>query len=297
LFRAHFGRSELVTRSFATVNGDVVAIPPWWISWVGPDAWAWQAGAVSVRVISGGWYQVPISQRHDWAPGLMSIRLGVGLQFQPGQFVNLGLDLNEERLRRSYSMASPPLQPLEFLVTEVSAGGFTPPLFHRRPGDMIWVQAPALGFFTLEHVPDFASELWLVSTGTGVAPFVSMLRGGCLFPRFQRAVIVQGVRLNSHLAYQEELSEASNGAAPLSYIPLVSREPPSGRALPGRVSGAIDSGELESAAGMRFDPAKSHVMLCGNPEMVTEVTGILGRRGLQRHRRRDPGHITAEKYW
>lgn len=237
-----------------------------------------------------------VSARCDWAEGLMTLTIAATPQpFKPGQFLNLGLPFGEETVFRPYSMASAPGAPLEFFLSEIQSGTFSPSLFQSRVGDRVLVDPTPHGFFTLDWVPD-ARDLWLVATGTGLGPFIAMLRSGEPFRRFERVVLVHGVRLASHLAYATELRALSGAQPGLVVVPLVSRGESPG-ALNGRVTTALSDGRLESAAGLELDPERSHVMLCGNPQMIEEMLGVLAERGLRRHRTRRPGHVTVEKYW
>lgn len=248
--------------------------------------------------MAGGFRESIVTERIDWAEGLWSIRLDRHLDFEPGQFVNIALDVGAERVRRSYSMASAPGTPVELLLTRVPGGALSTPLFELREGARVFMEDRAFGLLTLEHVPAFAKDLWLLSTGTGLAPFLSMLRSGALLPRFERVIVVNCVRLNAHLAYRAELvrlAAASKGC--VRYLPFVTREPPNEGNHSGRITTAIEDGRLERLSGVSFDRGRSHFMLCGNPEMISEAIDKLALRGLKRHRRRDPGHITIEKYW
>jgi ferredoxin--NADP+ reductase len=235
--------------------------------------------------------------RTDWAEGLFSLTLDGQIDaFQPGQFVNLAIEQGGELVKRSYSIASAPGQPLEFYLVRVGGGALTPVLFDKRIGDTVLVEREPYGFFSLDHVPP-ARHLWMVATGTGLAPFLSMLRSGTPLERFERVVLVHGVRLGEQLAYRgelEALAAASRGR--LSYLPLVSRQTWPG-ALEGRVTDVLSDGRLEGAADLALTTSHSHVMLCGNPEMIRDMQSVLGERGLRKHRMRAPGHITVERYW
>jgi ferredoxin/flavodoxin---NADP+ reductase len=244
------------------------------------------------------WISTKISERRDWAPGLMSLSLEASASpFVPGQFVNLGLELGGERIKRSYSLASPLGAPCELYLSLVTEGVLTPALFERGPGDSVWLDDRALGFFTLDHVPA-AERLWMIATGTGLGPFLAMLRSPTVWQRFTRVVVLHGVRYVSHLGYKAELERlAAEHATQLTYLPLVTREPPPEGGLSGRLPALIASGELEGRLEIGFDPAQDHVLLCGNPAMISEVQSVLAARGLEKHRPRKPGHVTIESYW
>ena len=244
-----------------------------------------------------GFEQGRVAARRDWAPGLITLTVEATIEpFNAGQFVNLGLELGGQFVRRSYSIASSPGAPLEFYLKEVEAGALTPQLTRLEPGASVWVERKPQGFFTLAYVPP-CRDLWLVATGTGLGPFLAMLRGAEIWQRFERVSVVHGARSAAHLSYAEELAAlGAKHMGRLSYTQLVSGGS-SGNALPGRVTTALADGSLEARAGFSLDPERSHVMLCGNPDMILEVTAVLAVRGLRKHRVRNPGHITAEKYW
>lgn len=236
--------------------------------------------------------------RQDWAAGLATLEIAAEIEpFEPGQFVNLALELDGTFERRSYSIASPPGAPLRFLVTEVKEGKLTPHLLRLEPGHSIFVEPKPQGFFTLKWLPP-ARELWLVATGTGLGPFLSILGSEEPWQRFERIVLVHGVRDATQLAHREELAGlAARRAGRLVIVAALSRERAAPELLQGRITTLLAEGELERAAGVPLAPERSHVMLCGNPAMIEEMTKLLGARGLRKHRVRSPGHVTIEKYW
>ena len=235
--------------------------------------------------------------RHDWAEGLFTLTVDARVEpFEPGQFVNLALDIDGGVERRSYSIASAPGAPLEFLLAEVPEGKLTPHLMRLRPGDPLLVEPKPQGFFTLRWVPA-APELWLIATGTGLGPFLSILRSDEPWTRFERVILAHTARDRAHLAHRVELAELTQKRPTFRVVSLVTREPASEGILHGRVTTALTDGTLERAAGHPITPDRSHLMLCGNPQMIEELTQLLGQRGLTKHRVRKPGHITVEKYW
>jgi ferredoxin--NADP+ reductase len=227
----------------------------------------------------------------------MTLQLSAEIEpFAPGQFVNLALEQGGQLEKRAYSLASAPGQPLEFYVKRVDGGAFTPALFGLQPGQSLSVERRPQGFFTFQHVPE-CREMWFIATGTGLGPFISMLRSPETWRRFERIVLVHGARHPSELSYAEELSALSNAQlGRFVRVPVLSGER-TADTLDGRVTAVMRDGRLEQRASLALDPAKSHVMLCGNPEMIREMTEILAARGLRKHRTRSPGHVTSEKYW
>lgn len=244
------------------------------------------------------WVSAKVRGFAMWSEGLATLQLDCPeFSFQPGQFVNVALEIAGERVRRAYSIASAPGQPLSFYLARVDGGVLTPRLFELSVGDELWVDTRAQGFFTLDWIPEAASELWLIATGTGLGPFVSMWRSGQLWSRFARVVVVHGARQQEQLGYRGELETLEAAHAGFRYVACLTRQAATPPQLTGRIPALFESGELEAAAGLTLDGSRSHLMLCGNPAMIAEVTGVLGRRGLTKHRRRRPGHITTETYW
>lgn len=235
------------------------------------------------------WTRVTLEQRIELAPGLARFRLsGHRPDFKPGQFVQVALDLDGERVGRPYSLCSAPGQELETLIVRVEGGALTPALFELPQGAPLWVHTVPSGNFTLDRVRD-APSLWLISTGTGIAPYLSMIRHDPL-QRFGEVVFVHGVRQSSHLSYRREIEERG-----FVHLPVISRERTPG-ALFGRIPEHLDSGILEQRAGVKLDTS-AQVLLCGNPDMITQVFGQLSDRGLTKNRPRKPGNITFEAYW
>jgi ferredoxin--NADP+ reductase len=238
------------------------------------------------------WLEGRIVDNRHWTESLFSLKVeGAPLSFEAGQFVRIALDVDGERVARPFSFVNPPSHPVhEFYGIVVPEGPLSPRLAKLKPGDTLYVASNPAGFLVLSEVPD-ARTLWLISTGTGIAPFLSMLQDGTCWKRFENVVMVHAVRRASELVYQEMIRALPR----LRYVQIVSREAAAG-ALPGRIPAALRDGRLEAAAGVALDAA-SHVMLCGNPEMLKDTQAALQERGLRKHRRRAPGHITVESFW
>ncbi len=244
------------------------------------------------------WTQGIVRGKQVWADGLFTLSIeapDVG-QFAPGQFLQLGIDQEDGHLHRPYSVASPHGDVLEFFIVLVEDGRLTPHLWKMESGDTVDVSARAAGSFTLGHCPD-GETLWLVATGTGLAPYIAMLRTDEAWDRYQKVVVVHGVRYASDLAYQEELGEhlARFGEDRFAYVPVVSREDVD-HALRGRITACMLNDSLEQAAGAELS-TDSCVMMCGNPDMLNEAESLLEQRKMKRHKRKDPGQIVIERYW
>ncbi|HKB08554.1 MAG TPA: ferredoxin--NADP reductase, partial [Candidatus Polarisedimenticolia bacterium] len=174
-------------------------------------------------------------------------------------------------------------------------GPLSPRLARLRAGDRLYVANNPAGFLILSEVPD-AETLWLVATGTGIAPFLSILRTVAPWKRFHHVVLVHAVRHARELVYQEIVSRVISTRSNFKYVTFVSREAATG-SLAGRIPAAVRDGRLERAAALKLAPQTSQVMLCGNPEMLKDASAALAERGLRKHRRRSPGQITVESFW
>ncbi len=247
-----------------------------------------------------GWLRARVIENRHWTETLFSLRVEAPpLAFEAGQFVKLALDVDGERVARPFSFVNAPQEAeLEFYGVVVPEGALSPRLARLAPGDALQLADFASGFLVLSEVPD-AETLWLLSTGTGIAPFLSMLRAGTLWQRYRNVVLLHAVRYAAELVYRESIGAwAGAHASRFRYVGMVSREPAGGAAaLGGRIPAAIADGRLERAAGLALDARSSQVLLCGNPGMVSEATEALKARGLRKHRRRAPGQITAENFW
>lgn len=244
------------------------------------------------------WVQGKVVENIHWSENLFSLKIAADVDpFKAGQFTSLALDIEGERIARPYSFLNPPnAQPLEFFFYTAIKGVLSNALVNLRPGDPVWVRQQANGFFTLEEVPD-VDELWMIATGTGIAPFLSMLKTEEPWRRFRHVILVHAVRTKTDLRYQELIAQfRKDYPDQFRFQGFVSRERVEGT-MPGRIPSAIADGALEAAVSHTLDTSKSHLMLCGNPDMVKDTVEILKQRGFRKHRRRTPGHITAENYW
>jgi ferredoxin--NADP+ reductase len=183
----------------------------------------------------------------------------------------------------------------EIFFNIVPEGPLTPRLASLREGDAIMVADRPYGFLTVDEVPA-ARHLWMIATGTGVGPFVSILKSDSAWQRFDKIVLAYSVRTARELAYQDELADIGRSYKDqFSFVPLVTRETREGM-INSRVTAALESGELEAQAGAAITADDSHVMMCGNSAMIADVTELLKSRNMRKHLRREPGHITTEKY-
>lgn len=244
------------------------------------------------------WRRGKVSGNVAWNERLFSLRIAAEIDpFAAGQFTKLGLEIDGEIVARPYSLVNAPAeQPLEVVFGVVPHGPLSARLAALEPGDEVLVWPRAAGFLILDEIPP-AAHLWMVATGTGIGPFLSILKTPQPWQRYQQVRLVHGVRYAADLIYPDTIRSIA-GAHPdqFAFIPAVSREPVPG-ALGGRIPAAITDGTLENQAGLPIDAATSQILLCGNPDMVEDTMRTLTERGLRKHRRREPGHISVENYW
>ncbi|WP_137887365.1 ferredoxin--NADP reductase [Pseudomonas sp. 2FE] len=239
------------------------------------------------------------------APGLFTLRTtrDQGFRFRSGQFARLGVGKADgSTVWRAYSMVSSPYDEfLDFFSIVVPGGEFTSELSRLQEGDTLLVDKQSFGFLTLDRFGD-GRDLWLLATGTGVAPFISILQDFEVWERFERIILVYSAREGRELAYQPLIAELGQRdhlaeyAHKLQYIPVVTREEHPG-ALHGRITTLIANGELERTAGLALTPEHSRIMLCGNPQMIHDCRALLKQRDMQLSLTRRPGQVAVENYW
>ncbi|MBA7930872.1 ferredoxin--NADP(+) reductase [Klebsiella sp. RHBSTW-00215] len=245
------------------------------------------------------WVTGKVVKVQNWTDALFSLTVHAPVDpFTAGQFAKLGLDVDGERVQRAYSYVNAPSNPdLEFYLVTVPEGKLSPRLAALKPGDEVQVVSEAAGFFVLEEVPD-CDTLWMLATGTAIGPYLSILEEGKDLDRFKNLVLVHAARYAADLSYLPQMQALEQHyAGKLRIQSVVSRETVPGM-LTGRIPFLIETGALEEAVGLPMSAESSHVMLCGNPQMVRDTQQLLKEtRQMSKHLRRRPGHMTAEHYW
>jgi ferredoxin/flavodoxin---NADP+ reductase len=209
------------------------------------------------------------------------------LRFENGHFVMMGLQVNGKPLMRAYSIASANHEEhLEFLSIKVADGPLTSRLQNIKPGDEVLVSRKPTGTLTLHDLKP-GKRLYLLSSGTGLAPFMSLIKDPLVYERFEKVILVHGVRYRSELAYRDyiewELTHheylGEQVRKQLVYFPTVTRER---FRYQGRITSQIESGKLFEDIGMPpLDPAADRVMVCGSPGMLTDLSKILDAKGFE----------------
>ncbi len=262
-----------------------------------------------------------ISERLDLGPELSMLRIVPNFDipdFKPGQFTVLGLPGSSPRggfstpdrthpdpdkfIQRAYSIASTPLNKhyIEFYITLVREGALTPRLWCLRMGDRLWLSPKITGSFTMDNTPEDKNIIF-VSTGTGVAPFVSMLQSHMKFGLKRKFALIHGVRQSQDLGYRGQLNSYTRlFPENFNYYPIISREkldPVPWKGPIGRVQNIFENGDIERDWGFKITPDNTHVYLCGNPAMIRYIIELLAADGFKEHTKTTPGQIHAEKYW
>lgn len=242
------------------------------------------------------WHNGKVLENRHWNERLTSLRIEAPLQgFESGQFVRVGLEIDGEVVARPYSLVNTPDESaLEIYFNIVDEGPLSPKLFELEAGDDILVAERPAGFLTVSEIPA-SNNLWMLATGTAIGPFLSILKGEAVWDKFEKITLCYSVRTHEELAYREDIEKISTQhPEQFCFIPVITREAVEG-ALNQRIPASIENGDLEGRANVKISD-DSHVMICGSTEMITEVSAILDSRGMRKHKRREPGHYTTEKY-
>jgi ferredoxin--NADP+ reductase len=225
---------------------------------------------------------------HHWNDTLFSFRTtrDQGLRFRNGQFLMIGLEVDGRPLVRAYSIASANYEEhLEFFSIKVPNGPLTSRLQHLQVGDDLLVSRKPTGTLVLDDL-SAARNLYLFGTGTGLAPFMSLIRDPEVYERFEKVVLFHGVRYLSELAYSDfitrELPEneflGEYVRNQLIYYPSVTREPFRNQ---GRLTDLVNSGKLFTDIGLPpLNPTHDRAMICGSPHMLADTSKMLDVRGF-----------------
>ncbi|MFH2035366.1 MAG: ferredoxin--NADP reductase [Candidatus Zixiibacteriota bacterium] len=263
-----------------------------------------------------------VNQRIEIAPGLIKLRIvpdGWELpDFTPGQYGVLGLPGSAGRYAASDPEASPPSDPdkmiqraysvasssiakeyLEFYISLVRSGALTPRLLNLKAKEKIWLSPKLKGMFTMAEIPD-EYNIILCATGTGVAPYMSMIRTELSKGLRHRIAVIHGANHASELGYNDELRTLHAISDRFLYLPILSHaheESIPWNGAQGFIQDLWNSGALEKAWGFHPKPEDTHVFLCGNPLMVDAMTDVLTTEGFEMHSKKEPGQIHTEKYF
>jgi len=264
-------------------------------------------------------YNATVIGREEIHPELIVLRVRPDAElfdFKPGQFGVLGLlggaprvpeaaaeepvTESDKMIRRAYSIASSSVERryIEFYLTLISSGQLTPRLFALKHGSRVFLGPKASGLFTLDRVAP-GKAVVLIATGTGLAPYISMLRTLLMTETQRKFVVLHGARYSWDLGYRGELESLARLRPNFTYLPSITRadQDPHFQGRTGRIQNVLEQGAIERDAGVALDPAQTDVFLCGNPEMVKAVKELLAAKGFTTGDSKNPGTIHVEEYW
>lgn len=240
---------------------------------------------------------------HHWTDRLFSFTTtrDPTLRFSNGHFTMIGLKINDKPLLRAYSIASANYEDhLEFLSIKVDGGPLTSHLKNIKVGDTVIVGRKPTGTLVVDYLLP-GKRLYMLSTGTGLAPFMGIVRDPEIYEKFDQIVLVHGVRQVDELAYHDMLLEHLPNheflgelvSSKLRYYPTVTREPFRNT---GRITDLIESGKLFDDLDVPpFDPAVDRVMICGSTEMLRDIKHLLEARGFNEGNTSTPGDFVVER--
>jgi ferredoxin--NADP+ reductase len=260
-----------------------------------------------------------VSMRYEINHGLLVLQVTPDEELPPfkaGQYTVLGLPGSAPRhhaadpedppsdpdklIKRAYSIASSSLQGrfFEFFVALVRTGALTPRLFALQQGDRVFLGRRVVGMFTLADVPE-GKDIVFVGTGTGLAPYISMLRSRYAFDAGHRTVVVHGARVGYDLGYRSELEGLASRFENFTYLPIIDHpdRDPGWTGPVGYVNRFFAEGTVETHLGHDLSPENTVVFLCGNPMMIEGMLVDLEGRGFRKHSRKEPGEIFVEEFW
>ncbi len=264
-------------------------------------------------------YNATVIQKTLMTPNLMTLRVRPDEElagFKPGQYTVLGLKDSTTRIensepdatvyeketviKRAYSVSSASVEKeyLEFYISLVRSGQLTPRLFDLKQNSRVFLGSKIVGMFTLDSVPA-EKDLLFIATGTGLAPYMSMIRSDLHLHKNRKFIVVHGAACSWDLGYRDELSLMDRFSENFSYIPTIT-QPEDDVTWSGEtkfIQDLLVSGVIEEKSGAKITPDEYDVFLCGNPKMVNLVTENLVERGFKKHSRKDPGTIHTEEYW
>lgn len=267
------------------------------------SVWRWLPRFSSLQETMSAFLEERVLTVHHWTDRLFSFTTtrDPALRFSNGHFTMIGLKVDGKPLLRAYSIASPNWEEhLEFLSIKVPDGPLTSRLQHIQVGDTIIVGKKPTGTLLIDYLLP-AKRLYLLSTGTGLAPFLSVIRDPETYEKFEEVILVHGVRQVNELAYHDYLTQELPAheilgemvSQQLKYYPTVTREPFKNQ---GRINDLIESGKLFTDLGVPpLDPLTDRVMLCGSPEMLASLKTLLEKRDFEEGNTTKPGDFVIER--
>ncbi|QJC36487.1 ferredoxin--NADP(+) reductase [Enterobacteriaceae endosymbiont of Donacia simplex] len=235
-----------------------------------------------------------------WTENLFSIIINAKINnFSAGQFTKLALDINGKKIQRAYSyINSPNNQNYEFYISNIKKGKLSPYLYNLKINDKIFISKNSSGTFILNNIQS-CKNLWMLSTGTGIGPYLSILQDKVCFKKFAKIILIHSIRYIEDFNYLNLVkSIEKNYYNKLIVQIILTRNTNINNFLYGYIPNLIKNGQLEKKIGIKISPRNSHIMLCGHPEMIQQTQNFLEKnRGFSKNLKNQNGNITSERYW
>lgn len=246
------------------------------------------------------WIPGKITQIKRWTDRLFSININAEINtFTPGQFAKIGTQVQNKFIQRAYSYVNPPNSnsDLEFYIVKTKTGILTPILYDVHIGNTLMISKESYGNFVLGKIPT-CINLWMIASGTGISPYLSILESfDTRLNNFANIILIHAVRYSQNLNYLPKMIQLKKKFHGKLMIKTILSREHSENSLFGRIPNLIASNLLEEKIGLKFNQ-HSHVMLCGNPQMIIDTKNILKKKyKMTTHSQKKIGHITQERYW
>ncbi|QJC34488.1 ferredoxin--NADP(+) reductase [Enterobacteriaceae endosymbiont of Donacia crassipes] len=236
-----------------------------------------------------------------WANNLFSIILKAKVNnFYAGQFTKLALKINDKKIQRAYSyINSPKNKNYEFYISNINNGNLTPYLYKLKINDEIMIAKNALGSFTINNI-ESCKNLWMLSTGTGIGPYLSILQDNVCFQKFKKIILIHSIRYIENFSYLNLVKKIKQKYYNQLIIKIILTRNVkiNNSILYGYIPNLIKNGILENNIGIEINTNNSHVMLCGNPNMIKQTKKFLEHyKNFSKNLINKKGNITYEQYW
>ncbi|WP_343126535.1 FAD-binding oxidoreductase [Buchnera aphidicola] len=246
------------------------------------------------------WIESTKLKLKKWSHKLFTITLQAAIdEFQAGQFTKLSyFTPKKKRIQKAYSFVNAPKNKnLEFYILLIPNGTFTPYLYNFFPKKIFVYKKPS-GYFTLQEIP-ICKNLWMFATGTAIGPYLSILQENSLkIKKFEKIILIYSVKFLKDVNYLFILKRLQKIYRNRLIFKIILSQEKNQKYLFGRIPKLIKNFKIENLIKIPLDPKNSHVMLCGNPNMIIDTQNILIKyRNMTKNLRKKPGHITTEKYW
>lgn len=250
------------------------------------------------------WVKATIIKIKYWTENLFSVIVHGDIDnFIAGQYTKIAIKKeNGKQIQRAYSYVNPPNDKnLEFYVINIPSGQLSSKLYLLNKNDTIMISKKSLGFFTINNIPN-CNNLWMLSTGTAIGPYLSILRDytNKKLNNFNKIILIHAVRFFKDLSYMKVIKDLENYYNGKLVVKIIVSRENIKNYLTGRIPELIEKNILEQEVGIKINYNNSHFMICGNPNMVRDTQKILIKKYNMKKKllnKKNNGHITTENYW